>query len=55
MVFFYQGGFLAFMDMMDTYLHVSIFPVYQSYLHFAVVAQHYQLVALPFVLSDAPK
>ena len=42
-------------DLKDAYFHISIHPCYQKYLRFFFVDTPYQLCALPFRLSKAPR
>lgn len=46
--------FLASVDIQDAYLHISICPIPQCFLHFAVVDQHIQFISL-CGLSCAPR
>lgn len=50
---FYLGDFPASVDIKDAYLHVPIFPLFQSFLGFALGLLHYQFVALNVGFSSA--
>lgn len=49
------GDYLTSVDLQKTYLHVPIVEGHRHFLRFCVQGRHWQIRALPFGLSTAPR